>query len=125
MSILLVTHDWGVVASICQSASVMYAGQIVETGEVEEIFHRPLHPYTRGLLDANPILAHKGSPLATIPGVIPDPAAWPEGCHFYDRCSFATDECGRAAVPILPHEGERQVRCIHVDKVISERTLRE
>jgi peptide/nickel transport system permease protein len=125
MAILLVTHDWGVVASICQRAAVMYAGQIVERGEVVEVFDRPLHPYTRGLLEANPVLAEKGKQLTTIPGVIPDPIDWPTGCHFYDRCSFATQECRVDPVIMESRPPDRQARCIHINDVVSELTRRE
>jgi oligopeptide/dipeptide ABC transporter ATP-binding protein len=94
MAILLITHDLGVVAEMCDEVVVMYAGRIAEQGPVEEIFARPAHPYTRGLLSAIPRLeAGRKSRLATIPGLVPTLAEMPSGCRFANRCSFAAPVC--------------------------------
>jgi len=120
MSIILVTHDLGVVADICDDVSVMYAGQIVETGTVRDVLVRPEHPYTMALLAADPhaILDFEGTArLASIPGQVPLPGSWTTGCRFAQRCRFARDEC-MTAIPLLPRaEGEGGVRCVRRDEV--------
>ena len=94
MAILLITHDLGVVAEMCDEVVVMYAGRIAEQGPVEEIFARPSHPYTRGLLSAIPRLeAERKSRLATIPGLVPGLAEMPAGCRFANRCPWAAPAC--------------------------------
>jgi oligopeptide transport system ATP-binding protein len=100
MGIILITHDLGVVASMCDHIAVMYAGEIVESGPVEEVLSHPRHPYTQGLLKAVPALdAPMDAPLADIPGTVPPPNAWPSGCAFHPRCPFATEICSRVAPP--------------------------
>ena len=120
MSVILVTHDLGVVADICDDVSVMYAGQIVETGTVRDVLVRPEHPYTMALLAADPhaILDFEGTTrLASIPGQVPLPGSWTTGCRFAQRCRFARDEC-MTGIPLLPRaEGEGGVRCIRRDEV--------
>ncbi|MFE4724555.1 dipeptide/oligopeptide/nickel ABC transporter permease/ATP-binding protein [Microbacterium sp. NPDC056736] len=120
MSIILVTHDLGVVADLCDDVSVMYAGQIVESGTVRDVLVRPEHPYTMALLAADPhaIIDFEGTTrLASIPGQVPLPGSWTSGCRFAARCRFARDEC-RTAIPLLPRaEGEGGVRCIRRDEV--------
>ncbi len=94
MAILLITHDLGVVAEMCDEVVVMYAGRIAEQGPIEEIFARPAHPYTRGLLNAIPRLDAPGkSRLATIPGLVPGLADMPSGCRFANRCPLAAPAC--------------------------------
>jgi peptide/nickel transport system permease protein len=117
MGILLVTHDWGVVADICQRAVVMYAGQVVERAEVGPLFRRPLHPYTEALLVANPHHARPGELLPTIPGVVPQPGSWPQGCHFHPRCAYATNSCRVRPIPLEEPAPSRETRCIHYDRV--------
>lgn len=120
MSIILVTHDLGVVADLCDDVSVMYAGQIVESGTVRDVLVRPEHPYTMALLAADPhaIIDFEGTTrLASIPGQVPLPGSWTSGCRFAARCRFARDEC-KTAIPLLPRaEGEGGVRCIRRDEV--------
>ena len=120
MSIILVTHDLGVVADLCDDVSVMYAGQIVETGTVRDVLVRPEHPYTMALLAADPhaILEFEGTTrLASIRGQVPLPGSWTTGCRFAQRCRFATEECA-TAIPLLPRaQGEGGVRCIRRDEV--------
>jgi peptide/nickel transport system permease protein len=117
MGILLVTHDWGVVADICHRAVVMYAGQVVERADVGPLFSRPLHPYTEALLAANPHDARPGELLRTIPGAVPQPGSWPYGCHFHPRCPYATDACRERPIPLEQPALTRETRCIHYDRV--------
>jgi peptide/nickel transport system ATP-binding protein/peptide/nickel transport system permease protein len=117
MAILLVTHDWGVVADLCDRAVVMYAGQVVERADLLSLVRNPLHPYTRALLASNPRQAYDAEDLQTIPGAVPRPGAWPSGCHFHPRCSYATSACHTGAIPLAhPHNG-RETRCIHYRRV--------
>ena len=94
MSVLLITHNLGLVARYSRYVNVMYAGEIVERGEVAEVLRNPHHPYTQGLLAAVPRLdAPKDAPLADIPGTVPPPWDWPRGCAFHPRCPKARPEC--------------------------------
>jgi len=102
MALLLITHDLGVVAEVCDRVIVMYAGQVVETGPVEEIFLRPRHPYTRGLLDSLPAMVGADRRLRPIPGTVPNPSAWPDACRFHDRCAHAWDRCRQDMPALLP-----------------------
>ncbi len=111
MSVLLVTHDWGVVADVCDRAVVMYAGQVVEEASVGELFTHPTHPYTRALQACNPDFAAELDVLPAIPGTVPPPQRWPAGCHFAQRCSEVTPECTRSPVVLEPAGPARQVRC--------------
>jgi peptide/nickel transport system permease protein len=119
MAIVLITHDLGVVADICDRVAVMYAGEVVEMADVNTLFSAPGHPYTRALLGANPIMAERGEPLHAIPGTVPAPAAWPQGCHFADRCSYRTAAC---EVPIdlvrLAQAPDHEARCIRVEELV-------
>ncbi|MAI79131.1 MAG: peptide ABC transporter ATP-binding protein [Deltaproteobacteria bacterium] len=105
MSILLITHDLGVVNELSDRVAVMYAGRIVETGSRQDIFKRPRHPYTRGLLRSNPALAVPGERLPEIQGVVPSPVEWPQGCRFSTRCSEVFEPC-RIDVPQTTNLGE-------------------
>ncbi|MFH8250162.1 ABC transporter ATP-binding protein [Microbacterium sp. B2969] len=120
MSVILVTHDLGVVADICDDVSVMYAGEIVETGSVRDVLLRPEHPYTMALLAADPhsSLDLAGTArLASIPGQVPLPGSWTSGCRFAQRCRFARDEC-LVTVALDPRaEGDGGVRCVRRDDV--------
>jgi peptide/nickel transport system permease protein len=117
MAILLITHDWGVVADACERAIMMYAGQIVEDAAVEELFRRPLHPYTEGLLESNPHLGRPLQRLAAIPGAIPGPGNWPSGCRFHPRCKYATTQCRHRPIALVEEQSGRLVRCIHSDEL--------
>jgi len=92
-AVLLITHDLGVVAQVCDRVAVMYAGQLVELATTEQVFADPAHPYTEALLRAAPGTGKPGSELAVIPGQVPDLAAPPAGCRFAPRCPFGTDAC--------------------------------
>ncbi|MET0728504.1 MAG: dipeptide/oligopeptide/nickel ABC transporter permease/ATP-binding protein [Acidimicrobiales bacterium] len=111
MSVMFVTHDLGVVEDLCDRVAVMYAGQVVEASSVADLLAAPLHPYTAGLLRSRPEVGAGLDRLPSIPGVVPSPSAMPEGCRFYDRCSYAVDACtSPVSLTVLPKE--RQVRCV-------------
>ena len=105
MGILLITHDLAVVAENANRAEVMYAGRIVESAPVEELFRRPLHPYTAMLLGAHPSLAAPGRRLRPIPGRVPAPANRPSGCRFRDRCPIARASCAEEEPTLMPSAG--------------------
>ena len=110
MAMLFITHDFGVVAKMCDRVAVMYAGQIVEQGPVREIFRRPRHWYTRALLDSVPTVEHAPERLPTIPGSPPTVAARPEGCRFHPRCPNAQAKC-RQMPPVAELGPMHDVRC--------------
>jgi len=113
MAILFVTHDLGVVADICDRVVVMYAGQVVETGSIENIFAAPRHPYTSGLLSAMPQVGARTERLAVIPGTAPTPSDVMEGCRFHPRCPHAIDACRVEDVPLLSMgANDRLSRCL-------------
>jgi peptide/nickel transport system permease protein len=112
MAILLITHDWGVIADLCDRAIVMYAGQVVERASVTALFREPKHPYTMALLDANPHRAPTGGLLPAIPGAVPRPGEWPAGCHFHPRCAYASSVCCSLPIPLERPEPGRETRCI-------------
>lgn len=98
MGLIMITHDLGIVAEICDEVAVMYAGRIVEYGTLEDIFEHTLHPYTEGLFNSLPNINDRRHRLTPIPGLMPDPSKLPEGCAFASRCRYATDAC-RAKQP--------------------------
>jgi peptide/nickel transport system ATP-binding protein len=110
MSILFISHDIGLVGSISESISVMYAGQVIETGSSENIILSPLHPYTKSLISSIPSLHGLGDRrLATIPGIVPSLGQYPEGCHFSTRCNKVFDKCNKK--PSVLKIDESKVRC--------------
>jgi peptide/nickel transport system ATP-binding protein/oligopeptide transport system ATP-binding protein len=111
MAILLITHDLGVVAEVCDRVVVMYAGQVVESGSVHEIFANPRHPYTRGLLGSLPSVEAPGQRLVSIPGTVPNPTAWPAGCRFEDRCELAGEGCQEPQPLVMLDGPDRAARC--------------
>ncbi|HHT16630.1 MAG TPA: ABC transporter ATP-binding protein [Papillibacter sp.] len=115
-SVLLITHDLGVVASTCQSVAVVYAGEIVEYGTVRHIFNNPLHPYTKGLFDSLPNLDESKKRLKPIKGMMPDPTNLPEGCTFCERCDYAMEICARKKPAEYEPEEGHTVRCFLADK---------
>ena len=122
MAIILVTHDWGVVAETCDRTVVMYAGQVVEEAEVRELINAPRHPYTRGLLASDPHGARRGDILPTIGGVVPPPGSWPAGCRFAARCKFAQPECRDQPIALADAGDGRMSRCIRVDALLEKVT---
>ncbi|MCK1544071.1 ABC transporter ATP-binding protein [Bradyrhizobium sp. 147] len=111
-AIILITHDLGVVAEVCDEVAVMYAGEIVERAPVDELFSAPQHPYTVGLLGSIPRLDHRAEQLATIEGMVPNTARLPAGCRFAARCPFVLDACTRAPPPLLQVSPGHLSRCI-------------
>lgn len=109
-AILLITHDLGVVAETADRVVVMYCGKVVENGNVDELFEKPLHPYTEGLLNSLPKLDEKPEKLFMIPGMVPNPLKMPKGCAFSARCSKCMAKCLVENPPLINIEG-RQVRC--------------
>lgn len=119
-SMIMITHDLGVIAEIADRIAVMYAGKIVEYADTRTIFFSPLHPYTFGLLTSIPRLDLDLKKLESIPGVVPDPLHFPSGCKFHPRCVFATEKCKKDE-PALKLEGDGHlVRCWHVERVREE-----
>lgn len=111
ISVLLITHDLGVVAEAADRVAVMYCGRIVEEGTTSEILTDPKHPYSLGLLKSIPRLDEQSERLFMIPGMVPPPEEVPEGCAFADRCDHSCDQC-RAQLPELLSLGQRKVRCV-------------
>lgn len=109
---ILITHDLGVVAEMCEEVAVIYAGEIVESGSLEDIFEHPAHPYTLGLFGALPELDKKVEWLSPIDGLPPDPTNLPKGCKFHPRCKYATDACKSKDVPIVELTKGHYCRCL-------------
>ncbi|MBQ1491021.1 MAG: ABC transporter ATP-binding protein, partial [Blautia sp.] len=106
-----ITHDLGIVAEICDTVAIVYAGQIVEYGTLEDIFNRTAHPYTIGLFGSLPNMDDRSQRLKPIPGLMPDPTKLPEGCCFCPRCPKATEECQKIRPHLVSIGGEHQVAC--------------
>ena len=113
MSVVLITHDLGVVAEHCDRVMVMYAGQVVEEGPTAEVIGAPSHPYTRGLLGSIPRLSLRGQPIRPIEGQVPDLIGLPPQCRFYSRCTERTEAC-LAPIEMRAVSSTRRARCIHV-----------
>lgn len=113
-SIMLITHDMGVVSEMADNIMVMYAGQVVEYGTAKEVFSHPLHPYTSELLESIPKLNGEKKRLHSIKGMVPSLSNMPKGCRFCDRCSKAEPRCAETAIP-LTDVGDRKVRCIRYE----------
>ncbi|BBD08968.1 oligopeptide ABC transporter ATP-binding protein [Desulfovibrio ferrophilus] len=109
-SILLITHDLGIVAQSCSRVAVMYAGKIVEQAPVTDLFRAPLHPYTQGLMRSIPRLGDKAVKLTPITGIVPSLTDLPRGCHFHPRCPHAFDRCREEHPPLIMQNGQG-VRC--------------
>ena len=116
VGVLLITHDLGVVADLASKVAVMYAGQIVETGVLTDVFHNPQHPYTEGLIRAIPRNEARIGDLPTIEGVVPPPWDWPEGCHFAPRCPYAADACHSGTIELRP-SATSLTRCVRADEL--------
>ncbi len=111
MSMIMITHDLGIVAEICDIVAIVYAGRIVEYGTLEDIFHRPSHPYTVGLFGSLPNMDDRSQRLKPIPGLMPDPTNLPEGCAFCPRCPHATEKCQKEQPKYVNLGGEHVVAC--------------
>jgi oligopeptide/dipeptide ABC transporter ATP-binding protein len=121
MAVLMITHDLGVVARVAHDVAVMYAGRFVEVAPARELFARPLHPYTRGLLESLPSRARRGGDLATLEGIVPPATAWPQACRFEPRCPHRFASCSRVAPKYLPLEAAHPARCHLYDPEIPDR----
>jgi oligopeptide/dipeptide ABC transporter ATP-binding protein len=111
MAVMLITHDLGVVAEMCDDVAVMYAGRVVERGSAEAIFRSPQHPYTEALLHSIPLLGMtQAKPLKVIRGIVPNPLTWPMGCRFAARCDYAFDRCLREDPPLMD-AGSQKAAC--------------
>jgi len=120
LGLLLVTHDFGLVAEMCDDVAVMYAGQIVESGPVLDIFNHPAHPYTRALMGCRPEVSSPGEALPVISGQVPPPGRWPVGCHFAQRCPLVQEDCKAAVAADAWQDGSHIARCLHVEKHVGE-----
>jgi oligopeptide/dipeptide ABC transporter ATP-binding protein len=117
VALVFVSHDLAVIAQTCRRLAVMYAGQVVETGTVADVFREPRHPYTLGLLRSVPNFDAVRETLASIPGSPPDLASPPPGCRFHPRCPFVQADCLERGIPLLELPGDRAVRCLHHERV--------
>jgi len=115
IAVLLVTHDWGVVAALADDVLVMYAGQAVERSAAQDVFGAPRHPYTEALLRSDPHAAAPGRALPVIAGTVPSPGHWPAGCRFAGRCGYVTPDCTAAEPALTQAEPGHEARCIHAD----------
>ncbi|MDL2229790.1 ABC transporter ATP-binding protein, partial [Treponema sp. OttesenSCG-928-L16] len=110
-TLILISHDLGVVAQICNKLAIMYAGEIMEYGDISDIFDKPLHPYTEGLFNSIPRLDMDRDRLFPISGLMPDPSRLPSGCVFHPRCPYAGEVC-RKEVPAVTETENRRVMCL-------------
>lgn len=117
-SLMFITHDFGVVRQVCHRVAVMYAGEIVEIGPVEEILAQPAHPYTRRLISCVPDVERKTGKLEEIPGLPPQVNNLPEGCKFADRCDMVADQCRQAPIELKTMNERHQARCIFAKEVV-------
>jgi peptide/nickel transport system ATP-binding protein len=120
MSMILITHDMGVVAGVADRISVMYAGRICETASTKTIFYNPLHPYTKALLEAVPSISLRREKLKIIPGAIPNLIYPPSGCRFHPRCDFAVSACASAVPPLVEIEPDHFVACVRAKEFSQE-----
>ena len=111
-SMLMITHDLGIVAEVCDEVSIMYAGYIVEHGTLEDIFDHTAHPYTKGLFDSLPNIKRRNEELKPIPGLMPDPTDLPSGCPFHPRCSHCQEICKTRMPQITQLSDTHTVRCL-------------
>jgi oligopeptide/dipeptide ABC transporter ATP-binding protein len=127
LAVLLITHDLGVVAEVAERVAVMYTGKIVEESPVDELFARPKHPYTEGLLRSVPRLTAKdvakAERLQTIEGTVPKPTALPPGCHFEPRCTSRMARCREGEIPLYDVMPGVRVRCVLFDPATATATL--
>lgn len=116
MSIVLITHDLGVVAEMCDRVIVMYAGEVIEEAAIVDLFDQPKHPYTKGLLASLPDINEQKEYLSSIPGMVPAPGSMPRGCRFAPRCPMVHDRCTEAP-PLVETESGSKVKCWLYDDV--------
>jgi len=124
-SILLITHDMGVIWEMCDRVLVMYASKIVEEGGKDAIFEQPAHPYTRGLLNSIPRLSDHLGRLIAIPGQVPSPLNYPSGCHFRDRCMHAFDRCAQEQPDLFDLDDGHKAACFIASNLINKEYIRQ
>ena len=112
-SLLMITHNLGIISELCQKVAVIYAGRIIEYGTVKDVFSDPAHPYTRGLLGALPSVDEDKERLTAIPGDIADPRNLPEGCRFHPRCQYVTEKCKIEQPKMIPISENHFIECWH------------
>ncbi len=117
MSVILITHDLGIVSDFCDRVAVVYTGEVMEIAPTRQLFSEPLHPYTEGLISALPQLGQAKGKLPTIEGVVPDAGEMPKGCRFNPRCKYATDKCRAENPPLTELPDGRCVRCFYAKGV--------
>ena len=115
-SMILISHDLGVIAEMCDEVAVIYAGEVVEMGTAADVFRHMSHPYTIGMFESLPDLNSTSRRLKLIPGMMPDPTELPEGCKFASRCAYATEACTKAAVPLRELTPGHFCRCLNPQK---------
>ena len=120
MSMLMITHDLGIVAEVCDEVTVMYAGHPVEHGTLEDIFERTAHPYTEGLFTSIPDISNRTHRLVPIPGLMPDPTDLPKGCPFAPRCRYATEKCSERMPQKTDLSDTHYVYCVLREKEAAE-----
>lgn len=120
-ALLLITHNLGIVAEMCDYVAVLYGGEIVEYGSRREVFKDPSHPYTIGLFGAIPDMHSQGDRLQPIEGVMPEPSDLPEGCKFHTRCPYVTDICRSGAVPMVELGGTHKCQCHRIEEIKAAR----
>ncbi len=122
MSMIMITHDLGIVAEICDEVSIMYAGEIIEHGNLEEIFEKTKHPYTEGLFKSLPDIENRTEKLKPIKGLMPDPMYLPEGCPFHPRCNYAEDICSQRKPVVTRFSDTHFTKCLMYEE--TERTFK-
>lgn len=120
-SMILITHDLGVVNETCDNVAVIYAGRIIESGSKYDVFKHPGHPYTNGLFGALPNMNLDSDRLSPIAGLLPDPTNLPDGCAFAPRCPYVTDKCRQGTIPAVEVEPGHFCECIRMDEIRKER----
>ena len=115
-SMILITHDLGIVAEVCDTVAVMYAGRIVEQGTLEDVFDHTKHPYTEGLFNSLPNIQNRTAMLKPIKGLMPDPTNLPEGCAFAPRCDYATDECRKRCPKLTKISDTHSFACLAYER---------
>ena len=119
-SILMITHNLGIVSELCDVVNVMYLGEIVEHAATEALFEAPMHPYTQGLIRSVPEIKESDKPLENIPGMVPDLKHVPTGCRFCERCRYATERCRREKPELTEAAPGHQVRCFRCEAAKKE-----
>ena len=111
-STIMITHDLGIVADVCDEVSIMYAGRIVEKGNLEDVFNNTMHPYTEGLFNSLPDVDNREQKLKPIPGLMPDPTKLPQGCTFSPRCQYATEQCHTERPALVKYSDTHYTACL-------------